>query len=329
MKVSVRQFRLGEISWESADLVVDSDSLLVRTHLGAVGVVSRLILPAGGVSDVQQFYVPCYEHFDASDSCFTAGHIPVAGYGFRAKDSTGSDLSFAVQDPQPARAVLNRASGGTGPNAVVTWQSPWDWFAFFWVGLIALWLLGAVLLFANGVWDSFHLDQVNATVTDNSQDGDNGRVCDLAWLEGDGTVEFENLSCTEADEKGTQITVWWWSGLWDKADYSLWGLLQTSALWAPLLVTGALAVAMFVFGLLLAIPFWPLANAVDRRQIRRAILARALPHSYYYKGYRITNDTRSRQLVVEYPPPVAHLHVEKDLAPTAEGLRAWSSAGQR
>jgi len=56
MKVSVRQFSRGDFSTPVADLIVNSDGFLVCTD------ERRMLLPARGVSEVQQAGVKCYEH---------------------------------------------------------------------------------------------------------------------------------------------------------------------------------------------------------------------------------------------------------------------------
>ncbi len=208
-------------------------------------------------------------------SCYAARtgeqkHVPATGYAVRAKDSTGSRISFTVKAKRlnRAREVLARSSGAPGPSVVITWRSPWSWFLW---SLIGLWLVASILLFDIGAWEAFHLEQVSATVTDNSPNDDNGRVCDLAWLEGNRAVGYEDLPCTVANEEGSEITVWW-SSFWEDAHQDISSAAFVSVVGIPLGATVMLAIATPFLGLLLATPFRPVAEVLDKRQMRKAIL---------------------------------------------------------
>ncbi len=271
--VRVRRFVRGRVTLSRATLVVGPEGFLVKTP------TSRLLLPsAGGLEDVSELSVACYEHpLRGADCHFAAqvsGHRPRRGWAFRAAYASDATLSFAVRSPGAARELLALSDHAPGPGTVATWASPW---IAFWRSCARIWLFGTLLVFGFGAWDAEHLQEIAADVTASYQASMSHdqelHLCDLAGEAADGTpISIQGVSCGPSNEVGSKMQVGWSSLRGDSA-MEVESLAIESALGRPLLWSGMLGVVAVGLGCVLALAYRPRAAALDRTRAQRASAA--------------------------------------------------------
>jgi len=206
----------------------------------------RVLLQAGGFTDIT--YQPVQRH--------------IVEHRIRARDGAGEELVFEVDRPGEALRFMASCSGAPGPARSTAWQR-WEWPES---GTIVAGVVLTLLTFtalAVGVWDSLHLQHLEATVTANSRG-----VCSVSYWVGhpEAAETADDLECSDANEVGTTMAVWR-SPLWQESDPSLIDSAWSSALLLPGIVVAFVAPAALGLGF---IPFLVGVRAHDRWRMRGA-----------------------------------------------------------